>query len=105
MTESDDTLLKNLLSEIEQLGIVELRKYFKDLYGFETRNRNRDMLKRRIAYRLQERRLGGLSQSDGEFLDKLAENDSLANLGVPVASYRRGMQIVPGTKFTREWHG
>ena len=31
MTESDDTLLKNLLSEIEQLGIVELRKYFKDL--------------------------------------------------------------------------
>ena len=41
MTESDDTLLKNLLSEIEQLGIVELRKYFKDLYGFETRNRNR----------------------------------------------------------------
>ena len=37
MTESDDTLLKNLLSEIEQLGIVELRKYFKDLYGFETR--------------------------------------------------------------------
>jgi len=105
MTESDDTLLKNLLSEIEQLGVVELRKYFKDLYGFETRHSNRDMLKRRIAYSLQERRLGGLSKSDAEFLDKLAENDSLANLGVPVTAYRRGMQIVPGTKFTREWHG
>ena len=31
MTESDDTLLKNLLSEIEQLGVVELRVALADL--------------------------------------------------------------------------
>ena len=35
MTESDDTLLKNLLAEIEQLKLADLRKYFKQLYGFE----------------------------------------------------------------------
>ena len=75
MTESDDTLLKNLLSEIEQLKLADLRKYFKQLYGFEAKGFRMETLRRRIAYRLQERRLGGLSKSDAEFLDRLADED------------------------------
>ena len=83
MTESEDTLLKNLLSEIEQLKLADLRKYFKQLYGFEAKGFRMETLRRRIAYRLQERRLGGLSKSDAEFLDRLADEDDLANLKTP----------------------
>ena len=105
MTESDDTLLKNLLAEIEQLKLADLRKYFKQLYGFEVKGFRMETLRRRIAYRLQERRLGGLSKSDAEFLDRLADEDDLANLKTPDIPYQPGTKIVPGTKFTREWHG
>ena len=103
MTESDDTLLKNLLAEIEQLKLADLRKYFKQLYGFEVKGFRMETLRRRIAYRLQERRLGGLSKSDAEFLDRLADEDDLANLKTPDIPYQPGTKIVPGTKFTREW--
>ncbi|MBR0459234.1 MAG: DUF2924 domain-containing protein [Victivallales bacterium] len=105
MTETKDTLLKNLLVEIGQMNIQALRKYYKELYGVETKQKCKELLRRRIAYRLQERRYGGLSQADAEFLDSLADQDPLANLNLVTIPYQQGMKIIPGTKFVREWHG
>ena len=105
MTETKDTLLKNLLVEIGQMNIQALRKYYKELYGVETKQKCKELLRRRIAYRLQEHRYGGLSEADAEFLDRLADGDPLANLNLVTIPYQQGMKIIPGTKFVREWHG
>ena len=75
MTENKDTLLKSLLVEIEQINIQSLRKYYQELYGVETKQKCKELLRRRIAYRLQERRYGGLSEADVEFLDRLADGE------------------------------
>ena len=70
--------------------------------GYETTARNVDALIRRVAYRLQEFHLGGLSEEDAEFLDELAEKDELANLvNAPAAKARKNA----GTRYVREWHG
>ena len=105
MTETKDTLLKSLLVEIGQMNIQSLRKYYQELYGVETKQKCKELLRRRIAYRLQERRYGGLSEADVEFLDRLADEDPLANLNLVTIPYQQGMKIIPGTKFVREWHG
>ena len=105
MTENKDTLLKSLLVEIGQMNIQSLRKYYQELYGVETKQKCKELLRRRIAYRLQERRYGGLSEADVEFLDRLADEDPLANLNLVTIPYQQGMKIIPGTKFVREWHG
>ena len=105
MTENKDTLLKSLLVEIGQMNIQALRMYYKELYGVETKQKCKELLRRRIAYRLQERRYGGLSEADAEFLDRLADQDPLANLNTVTIPYQQGMKIIPGTKFVREWHG
>ena len=61
-----------------------------------------ETLRRRIAYRLQEFQLGGLSAEDEAFLDDLADKDDLANLvNAPAAKPRRSA----GTRYVREWHG
>ena len=99
-------LLQRLLKEVQTMNIRQLRKYFEELMGFPPRSDNRETLRRRISYKLQERTLGGLPPDDSLFLDELAANDPLANIipGV-VLDYRPGMRIVRGTRFTREWHG
>lgn len=99
-------LLKRLLLEIQTMNIQQLRKYFEELTGLPPCSDNRETLRRRISYKLQERTLGGLFPNDSSFLDELAANDPLANM-IPsvVADYRPGMRIVPGTRFTRERHG
>ena len=105
MTETKDTLLKSLLVEIGQMNIQSLRKFYQELYGVETKQKCKELLRRRIAYRLQERRYGGLSEADAEFMDRLADGNPLANLNLVTVPYQQGMKIIPGTKFVREWHG
>jgi hypothetical protein len=54
----------SLIDEIEKLrvrSVGELRTRYFQLFGDETTNRNKDYLVKRIAYRLQERKHGGLS--------------------------------------------
>lgn len=95
-------LLKRQLKALETMDIKTLQAKFLELYGYETTARNVDALIRRVAYRLQEFHLGGLSEEDAEFLDELAEKDELANLvNAPAAKARKNA----GTRYVREWHG
>ena len=54
-------LLADEIEALRRMPVAELRVAWKCAFGRETRNRNKDYLWRRIAYRIQERAEGGLS--------------------------------------------
>ncbi len=61
MAKTDDSLLREMMA-LRKLSIEELRARYLELFGEETKSRNRDYLLKRIAYRLQERKHGGLTE-------------------------------------------
>lgn len=81
---------------------TNLKERWRALYGTEAPCRiSRDLLIRALAYRIQEKALGGLKPSTRRLLSKVATD----------ASARRPIQVVPefslepGTVLLREWHG
>jgi len=52
-----------------------------------------------IAYRIQEKSLGGLKPSIRRFLEKAAQDNDCKQQKLPAVS------IKPGTRLLREWHG
>jgi hypothetical protein len=94
-----------LASEIVALSeaaTTNLNDRWRALYGTEPPRRiSRDLLIRALAYRIQEKALGGLKPSTRRLLTKVAAD----------ASARRPIQVAPepalkpGTVLLREWHG
>jgi hypothetical protein len=94
-----------LASEIVALSeaaTTNLNDRWRALYGTEPPRRiSRDLLIRALAYRIQEKALGGLKPSTRRLLTKIAAD----------ASARRPIQVAPepalkpGTVLLREWHG
>jgi hypothetical protein len=94
-----------LVREIEELqedSSVNLKERWRALYRSEPpRRMSRDLLIRALAYRIQEKALGGLKPSTRRLLTKVAAD----------ASARRPIQVAPepslkpGTVLLREWHG
>jgi len=94
-----------LVHEIAALGRAtptDLRERWRVLYRTELPPRiSRELLIRALAYRIQERALGGLRPSTRRLLAKVADD----------ASARRPIELAPqpalkpGTVLLREWHG
>ena len=62
MNEPDDALIREILA-LRPLSVTELRARYLALFGEETASRNKDYLFKRIAYRMQEQKYGGLSRA------------------------------------------
>lgn len=87
---------------LESLGIERLKTRLKALYGTEVPPRiSRDLLTRAVAYRIQERALGGLSVSTRRALQHAADAVGKRR-PMKVAQVR---QVGPGTVLLREWAG
>ena len=85
---------------LQQAGIVALRAEWRRLLGSEPPRVSRDLLVRALAYRVQERAMGGLSRASLKRLRELVDNsEGRAPLPDQAASLR------PGAKLVREWHG
>ena len=89
------------LANLRLMDLDELREKYSELYGCETAMRSAEYLRRRLAYRIQEIYYGGLTEEDHRKLEKIAVNDSMANL----VSKRYSKQLPRGTILSREWHG
>ena len=50
------------LAELDTMNVGALAEKYRELYGEPTRSRNKDYLKKRLAWRIQELAEGGLSQ-------------------------------------------
>lgn len=96
---------KTLAGEIASLSTkttAELKHQWRALYGAEAPPRiSRDLLIRAVAYRIQERALGGLKPSARRLLARVAA-DAAARQPIEAAPQPT---LTPGTVLLREWHG
>lgn len=96
------SLLAHEIALLRQATSADLRKRWRVLYRTELPWRiSRDLLIRALAYRIQEKALGGLKPSTRRLLAKVATD----------ASARQPIKVAPrptlkrGTVLLREWHG
>ena len=90
------------LAALDGLEPDALAGKFMELFGFAPTTRNREAVRRRLAYRLQELASGGLSRRAEEFLDALADGDPLANLQCGAVTR---LTRARGARYVREWQG
>lgn len=98
------TTMGNLSEELSLLAAMkppELRAKWREVYRGLAPDLGPDLLRRGIAYRLQERGQGRLATSTRRELDQLIKqlgNDD----GTLIAS---APSLKPGTRLVRSWHG
>lgn len=88
------------LKALATLPPVQLRQFWSDLSGVNLPNASPSLLQRLIAQRLQEKAFGKLPAYIERELDRLGGSSDASAPTLP----RRG-QILPGTRFVREWNG
>jgi Protein of unknown function (DUF2924) len=102
LSEVDSEKLANELAGLERLSGEKLNQHFKIMYRADPPPRmRRALLIQALAYRLQEKALGGLKPATRRLLASAAD-DAAARRTMPEARERK---IKPGTILLREWHG
>ena len=90
------------MDEMQEATSANLKQRWRALYGSEPPPHiSRELLIRALAYRIQEKALGGLKPSTRRLLTKVAA-DASARRPIEVAPEP---SIKPGTVLLREWHG
>jgi hypothetical protein len=98
---------------LQTMPAAQLVARFTELFGKAPRSRNVAWLRREVAWKLQERKLGGLSERAKARLDELVARIDLP-LGAttpprprptPKPTSNDTAMPVPGTVLTREWRG
>jgi hypothetical protein len=119
-TEGDTPMAKKIdpleraLVDLDKLKVGELVEKYRDLFGKDTRTRNRPYLVRKIGWRIQERAKGGLSERAKARLAELAESAPLRQVAPRPA--KRKEEVAPndgrdprlpkpGTVLRREYDG
>ncbi len=97
---------QQLLSDLEQLhGLTPeaLRKHWQALFGAAPPPKLRSsLLVQGIAYRLQEKALGGLKPATARLLERIADDARARRQAAPTPAK---IHISAGTVLVREWHG
>ena len=103
---SKDRDSDKLLSQLDQLGQLnaeELLKQWQASFGVAPPRKLRaSLLVQGIAYRMQEKALGGLKPATLRLLERIAD-DTAAGRQVSVPSEKS--RVSTGTVLMREWHG
>ena len=90
------------IEELQEATSANLKQRWRALYRTEAPRRiSRDLLIRALAYRIQEKTLGGLKPSTRRLLAKVTA-DASAHRSIQVAPEP---SLKPGTVLLREWHG
>jgi len=91
MTKADTTLI-DAADKLRVLSVAELRARYLELFGEETTSRNKDYIFKRIVYRLQERKYGGLTPRARERAALLAEDAPIRRRLSPRADVPEALQ-------------
>ena len=98
---ADRERLANELAGLSQLDTSVLKERWWKLYGTEPPHRlSHRLLAYAVAYRMQEKALGGLKHATRRLLTRVAEEAASGDVTVRPVSKAR-----PGTRLLREWHG
>jgi hypothetical protein len=97
------------IAELRRLPVADLVVRYEDAFGQPPRVKHRDWLWRKIAWRVQEQRLGGLSGAARKRLDELIADLDLPAL-VPCtmrasAPTKTNGEPPLGSVLVRQWHG
>ncbi len=89
------------LDRLEKLQGSELRKEWVHCYGAPTPNISPDLLRLGVAYRLQEKRRGGISRETRRILRQASKASGLTD----EAKSPPPRKLTVGTRLVRDWHG
>ena len=103
--------ITNEIDELRAMTVPALVERYREVYGKEPRIRHREWLWKRVAWKVQEQRLGGLSKVAQKRLEEL-----IAEIDLPIDERKRtvsGRLKAPrkptdpavGTCITRHWRG
>lgn len=115
----------NIVQEIRKLPLMtvgQLRERYEEVFGEATRSGNKEYLWRRIAWRLQERAEGGLSERARRRAEEIAEESDLRTrlpreafagipaprgrvVSVPLSPMTDGRLPAPGSVLRRDYRG
>jgi len=88
------------------MPLATLRERWASLMGSTPPAYSREHLVRRLAYRLQELRYGGLSPRAADALEQAgAQDDAAGGNRRSRRTKRRANAPAPGTRLVRHWHG
>jgi hypothetical protein len=99
----DSEKLVSQLDQLRQQSAEELIKQWQALFDVAPPKKLRSsMIVQGIAYRLQEKALGGLEPSTMRLLERIADDTAA---GRPVSIPSEKGRVSTGTVLMREWHG
>ncbi|MBF0214284.1 MAG: DUF2924 domain-containing protein [Magnetococcales bacterium] len=91
------------VTAIQEMNGTDLRKMWKEQFGEDPPSNNRTFLMKRLAYRVQDLALGGLSATLEERLEAIITGKP--DPGKSVNPERNRENPLPGTRLIREWKG
>jgi hypothetical protein len=98
-----DTPVLARLAALKHLSVKELKAEWEALFATPAPNNSRGYLEMRLAWRIQELTLGGLSRQTARMLDLLADEiDGKSDRKAIIAD---GRNPIVGTRLVREWDG
>ena len=98
-----DTPVLTRLAALKHMSVKELKAEWEALFASPAPNNSRGYLELRLAWRIQELSLGGLSRETRKVLDLLADEiDGKSDRKAIIADPRNP---VAGTRLVREWDG
>jgi hypothetical protein len=102
LSEREREKLSGEIAGLQSLDVKQLMARWRSLYGSEAPARfSRDLLMRALAYRLQERALGGLNSATRRLFERVAA-DAHARRPLKLAAVRK---LEAGAVLIREWGG
>jgi hypothetical protein len=104
-TSSSATFLQSRLDRLQAFDGSELREEWRRLFRSEPPRISRDLLRRALAYRLQELELGGLPKWARQSLAGSAAAVDPAKADGASAPKPALSRLKPGARLVREWHG
>ncbi|MBF0339738.1 MAG: DUF2924 domain-containing protein [Magnetococcales bacterium] len=90
------------VAALQEMPTADLKKKWADLHPkTEPPPYNRVFLLKRLAHRIQELAIGGLTGTDEKRLERLANEED----GLQETKRMPGEQLFPGTRLIRDWKG
>ena len=101
--EKDPQTLTSQLDRLRELNPTELREQWQTLFGADPPPKLRySLMIQGIAYRLQEKALGGLKPATVRLLERIADDAAARRKAAPTPAK---IHVSTGTVLVREWHG
>ena len=101
----EPTVLQQVVA-LRKMPLEALRQRWQALMGTDAPLYSAEHMVRRLAYRLQELRYGGLADGAREKLQAAAEEDGAGgNRRIARRKCKAGGAPAPGTRLVRQWHG